>query len=550
MKHGKLSRLLALVLSCMMLLSACGQPSNESTSSEAPSTSTEQSAETEKPAEDKKSEENKDASEATTYKTELNVAMTANPPTLDVHGVNSNIVGGIGTHIYEPLFAMNQNYEPTAVLADSYTVSEDGKVYTIKLRQGVKFHNGQEMVADDVVASMSRWLELSGKAKALLDGTVFEKVDDYTVTMTLPEAYADVMTVLAASIQFPAIYPKSVIDNASAEGITEYIGTGPYKLAEWKQDQYVHLTKFEEYTQPAGEPSGFTGEKLAATPDIFFRVVTDDSTRVAGLQTGQYDIAEEMPQERYQELAGDSNLAFSVKTTGTLNLFFNTTNGIMANQDMRQAIMACLNCDDIMLASYGDPSLYILNPGWCNPDDAMWGSDAGSEYYNQNNIEKAKELLKKAGYNNEEIVLVTTPDYGEMYNATLVVQAELMEAGINAVVESYDFATFMEHRANPDQFSLYITSNRYNLSPVQLSVLTKDWAGLDRPEVDEGIVAIRTAASSEESSAKWDELQSFLYEYGAASVLGHYSGLMATSADVEGFNYFDFPLYWNVKVPA
>ncbi len=89
---------------------------------------------------------------------------------------------------------------------------------------------------------------------------------------------------------------------------------------------------------------------------------------------------------------------------------------------------------------------------------------------------------------------------------------------------------------------LYITSNRYNLSPVQLSVLTKDWAGLDRPEVDEGIVAIRTAASSEESSAKWDKLQSFLYEYGAASVLGHYSGLMATSADVEGFNYFDFPL--------
>ena len=159
-------------------------------------------------------------------------------------------------------------------------------------------------------------------------------------------------------------------------------------------------------------------------------------------------------------------------------------------------------------------------------------------------------MLTEAGYNNEEIVLVTTPDYGEMYNATLVVQAELKSAGINAVVESYDFATFMEHRANPDQFSLYITSNRYNLNPVQLSVLTKDWAGLDRPEVDEGIAAIRMASSPEESSAKWDDLQEFLYEYGAASVLGHYSGLMATGAGVEGFNFFDFPLYWNVKVPA
>lgn len=130
------------------------------------------------------------------YKTELNVAITANPPSLDVHGVNSNIVGGIGTHIYEPLFAMDADYKPAGVLADSYTISEDGKVYTIKLRQGVKFHNGQEMTADDVVASMSRWLELSGKAKALLAGTVFEKADDYTITMTLPEAYADALTVV------------------------------------------------------------------------------------------------------------------------------------------------------------------------------------------------------------------------------------------------------------------------------------------------------------------------------------------------------------------
>ena len=71
----------------------------------------------------------------------------------------------------------------------------------------------------------------------------------------------------------------------------------------------------------------------------------------------------------------------------------------------------------------------------------MWGRDAGSEYYNQNNIGKAKELLTEAGYKNEALDLETTPDYGEMYNATLVVQAELQSAGINAVVESYDFST-------------------------------------------------------------------------------------------------------------
>ena len=545
MKKKNLSRCLALALVAAMALSGCGNKEAAETTAAAAAT---EAAATEAAKEEKKEDAAAPAEEAS-YKSEVNIAITANPPSLDVQAVNSNIVGGIGSHIYEPLFAMNANYEPTAVLAESYEVSEDGKVYTIKIREGIKFHNGKEMVADDVVASMTRWLEKSGKAKALLDGTVFEKVDDYTVTMTLPEAYADVMTTISASIQFAAIQPVEVIESASEEGITEYIGTGPYMLNEWKQDQYIHLVKYADYQQPEGESSGFTGKKEAYANDLYYRVVTDDTTRIAGVQTGQYDIAEEMPQERYAELAADTSINLNSKTAGTLNLFFNTTKGLMANEDMRQAIMACLNCEDIMFAAYGDPNLYILNPGWCNPDDAMWGSDGGSDYYNQNNIEKAKELLAKAGYNNEEIILVTTPDYNEMYNATLVVQAQLISAGINAVVESYDFATFMEHRANPDQFSLYITSNRYNLSPVQLSVLTKDWAGLDRPEVDEGIKAIRFAASADESSAKWTELQTFLYEYGAASVLGHYSGVIANGAAVEGFNYFDFPLYWNVRVP-
>ena len=542
MRKNNISRCLALALVASMALAGCGSKAETETTAAAAAETTAAAAN------DTAKETEAAAAESATYKTEVNIAAPANPPSLDVQAVNSNIVGGIGSHIYEPLFAMNANYEPTAVLADSYEVSEDGKVYTIKLREGIKFHNGQEMVADDVVASMTRWLEKSGKAKALLDGTVFEKVDDYTVTMTLPEAYADVMTVVSASTQFAAIQPKSVIDSASEEGITEFIGTGPYKLAEWKQDQYVHLTKYDEYQQPEGESSGFTGRKEAYATDLYFRVVTDNTTRIAGVQTGQYDIAEDIPLERYAELSADTNIEMNSKTAGSLNLFFNTTTGIMANLDIRQAIMACLNCEDIMYAAYGDPNLYVLNPGWCNPDDAMWGSNGGEEYYNQNDIEKAKELLTKAGYNNEEIVLVTTPDYAEMYNATLVVQAQLISAGINAVVESYDFATFMEHRADPNQFDLFITSNRYNLSPVQLSVLTKDWAGLDQQEVDDGIHAIRFAASSEESSAKWTELQTYLYEFGAASVLGHYSGVIANGTNVEGFNYFDFPLYWNTRV--
>lgn len=541
MKHRILTSILALMMVFALLLTGCGQSGGSGQPADAAEPAADGGAE-EAPAEE--------AAAPAAVKDELNVAITANPPSLDAHVVNSNITAGIGTHIYEPLFALNGNYEPTPVLAESYSVDDTGLVYTIKLRQGVKFHNGQEMTADDVVASMTHWLENSGKAQPLIGGSTFEKVDNYTITMTVNEAASDIMLVLAGPIQFAAIYPKSVVDAAGEEGITEYIGTGPYKLEEWKQDQYVHLVRYDDYQSPPGESSGFTGKKLAATENIYFRVVTDDSTRIAGVQTGQYDIAENIPLDRYESLAADPNLTLSTKTAGTLNLFINTSKGPLANETLRQAVLAALNCDDIMLASYGNPSLYALDPGWCIPSDAQWGSEAGGEYYNQNNLDKAKELLTQAGYNNEPIVLVTTPDYSEMYNATLVVHDQLVKAGFNATVESYDFSTFMEHRADTEQFDLFITSNSYNMLPVQLSVLGSSWAGLDRPEVTEGISAIRNAATTQEASKAWDELQTFLYEYGAASVLGHYSSVIAASSKVEGFDFFHYPVYWNVTIPA
>ena len=185
---------------------------------------------------------------------------------------------------YEALFQMDENYEPQPVLAESYEVSEDGKVYTIKLREGIKFHNGDEMTADDVVASMNRWVELSPKANTLIGGSVFEKVDDYTVKLTVNEPSSDIIMVLASPIQFAAIYPASVIDSATDDGIKEYIGTGPYKLVEWKQDQYVKIEKNEDYQPAEGESSGLAGAKNGKAETITFNIVPDTATRIAGVR--------------------------------------------------------------------------------------------------------------------------------------------------------------------------------------------------------------------------------------------------------------------------
>ena len=137
MKLKTMSRITALAMCMTLALAGCGNSGDSGNSNSS------------------KTETNDSGEKAGAGKTELKIAIAANPPSLDPPSVNSNVVGGIGIHVYEPLFAMNGDYEPTPVLAESYEVSDDGMVYTIKLREGVKFHNGEEMTADDVVAGLN-----------------------------------------------------------------------------------------------------------------------------------------------------------------------------------------------------------------------------------------------------------------------------------------------------------------------------------------------------------------------------------------------------------
>src|SRR5690625_6811466 len=115
------------------------------------------------------------------YKDELHVAITAQPPTLDPSMTVSQVALNAASNIFETLFTLNEQYEPVPMLAESVDISDDGKTYTIKLREGIKFHNGKEMTSEDVVASMNRWVETSSRAKSLLTDATFEAEDDYTV---------------------------------------------------------------------------------------------------------------------------------------------------------------------------------------------------------------------------------------------------------------------------------------------------------------------------------------------------------------------------------
>lgn len=530
-----------LVIFLMVALIGCS--GNEE---EAGTTETEPSTETD--SENQANEEEEQEPEETeTSGGELIVGMPAQPPTLDGHMTTSIATAYVISQVYETLVTINSNHEMVPMLAESVEESEDGLTYTFHLREGVTFHNGEEMEAEDVVASLERWKDAkSGLPQSLKEGT-FNAVDTYTVTLEVDEPSALIMDSLA-SHRFAYITPKEVIEAADESGIQEYIGTGPFEFVEWVQDQYIHVTKYEDY-QPVDLPKdGLSGHKEALVDDIFFQMVPDAGTQVAGVQSGEYDVVLDIPNEYYEQVSSNSDLKTDVTMYGALSLAFNKHEGIFTDPKMRQAVNAALDMDSILLAAFANEDLFEAGASYMQKEQVAWYSEAGSEHYNQNDPEKAKQLLEEAGYNGEEIVFLTSRDYDHIYNSSVVVQQQLADIGMNVELAVYDWATFTDVREDPSQWSLYSSGNAAQPTPTGWGFFGHDYFdGPNDDKTNELLLEIERSTSQEEAKAYWDELQAYLWETVPMVPYGYFPKITVTSNAVEGYEYFNAtPIFWNV----
>jgi len=482
---------------------------------------------------------------------ELRVAHNAQPPTLDPHMTTAGVTSDMSRIAFETLITVDFDYQPIPMLAESVEESDENKVFTFHLREGVTFHNGKEMTSEDVVASMNRWLEYSGVASEAFDDAQFEEIDEYTVVLELEESSSIALDVLASKEQFAAIMPKEIIDEADAEGVNELIGTGPFEFVEWAQDQYVHYTKFDDYQLLDSPADGLGGKKEALVKDIYFDIVPDASTRVAGIQTGEYDIAFAIAFENYEQLAGDPNIYLDPVYLSTMDLLYNKRGGLMEDVKMREAVNTALGIDDILQASFDDQELYLVDSGYMSKDIRHWASDAGNEMYNQNDTEKAKQLFEEAGYDGEEIVIMTTRDYEHYYNASVVISEQLEQIGINTSLEVYDWPTIVDRREDPEAWDLFVNGFPFKSDPTQLLQINPEFAGgIEDPTVKDLLDTIRTSPSQEEAQEYWDELQEYAWtEFLPITKLGTFSSIYAVSNNVEGFTVGQMgPMLWNTSV--
>lgn len=477
---------------------------------------------------------------------ELHIAITPQPPAIDPMVTTAIAAVTISRNVVETLFTFDNSYKITPMLAESYNVTPDGKTITIQLRQGVKFHNGKDLTAEDVVASLNRYAAKSVYAAALKTAAI-SAADGSTVTIELDNpSYAPLYSL---SMPSAVIMPKEVIESAPETGITELVGTGPFALVEWKLDQYVHLKKYDGYEPSSLPSSGLAGKREALVDEVFFHFVTDSSTRMAGLFSGEYDIITNVPIDNYSQLSANNDVAISNIKSNSLHMVFNKKEGALSNPLMRQAVNAALNNEEIMIGAFSGSDFFLLDHGLMFKEVEDWYSDVGKEFYNQNNAERAKELLAQARYNGESIRILTSRDYDFIYNASLVIQRQLQNAGMNVELLVYDWATLNQKRTEPGSWEIFLTFLSIFKDPSQIIPFNPAWPGWSEdPKLIDLFNSMLQSPTVEEARQYLEQLQQYNWEeYLAYNVIGKFSDLNAYRSNVKGLEFNDGPIIWNVS---
>ena len=474
----------------------------------------------------------------------IRLGILGEPPALDAHWTTAVITELLTNHLYEGLYTLDEGYRPVPMLAEGMpTVSGDGLTYTFKLRRGIKFHNGKEMTAEDVVASLKRWGQRSIRGKPLFASVAeLRAVDRYTVEMRLKEKSAIVIISLAVNGNFGAIYPKEIAEKFPPENkITEYIGTGPFKLAEWKPDQYIRMVRFDDYKPRPEKPNGYGGAKIPYVDEIRWIPVPDVATRVAQIETGELDLAEDLNLDSYERLKSNPNVrAIVVKPYNWLVAVFNKKEGIGTNQRVRQVWQAAIDIEPIMKTVAGGRSeFYRMDSSLCFAEITQWHTQLPGLPWNEHNKEKAKRLLQEAGYKGEPLRFMTTQEYKWMYDFALLTKQQLEDVGFNIDLQVVDWSTLVQRRNNPKAYDVFTTgmASGAMLDPTHLDVVSCGWPGWN---CDEEVQAIQSELARETDYEKrftlWKKQTRLFYEKVPVIRYGDLFGPRAIRGTVKGFN--------------
>lgn len=476
-------------------------------------------------------------------------------------GVNrDHNTDGVVLHMVEGLVAYGEDALPKPLLAEKVDVSADGLSYTFTLRQGVKFHNGAALSAEDVLWSWNRYMDPKTDWRCLseFDGRGQVKVeqvtapDARTVVFRLDKPSALFLSSLARSdCAMAGILHK---DSVKADGsFDKPIGTGPFKLAEWKRGEFIRLERFADYAALPGKIDGHTGAKRPLVDEVRFVIIPDSATAKAALLRGDVDIVPDVANADIAELKKSADkVGLSVVThMGLVGLIIQTRDPVLGNVKLRQAIAAAIDTPELVAQ---------VTDGIGKPNQSI--VPALSAYYGP--VQKqgraydpaaARKLLQEAGYKGEKIVMLANKRYPQSFDAAVVAQQMLKGAGINVEIEVLEWATQLD-RYNKGNYQIQAFPYSGRLDPaLSFESMTgpkdkqprKLW---DNPEVQALLEKSMVVGDKAERQKIFDELhRRFIAEVPMVML---YNGIVggAHGKRVKGYtsSLTSLPRLWEVSV--
>lgn len=496
--------------------------------------------------------------------TALKVGWTSEPDTLNPLTSYSTESMQIDNLVYEPLLAYDTNLEESPRLAKDYKYSEDGLVATYHLQEGVKWHDGEDFNADDVVFTFNMIKEYEiGPAAVYIDS--FDeavKIDDYTVELRFSDKQAFNIAMIAV------ILPEHIWGGMSLEDIElfaddEPIGTGPMKFVAWEQGSSITLTKNEEYY--GNEPGA---------DNIIFVEYGNEDVMAQGLQSGEIDVVTELSPTVWESLEDAENInAVSLPSMSFHEIGINVSespnskgNPMLLDLSVRQALNYAADRENIVetaLAGHGKPGDTIVPPALGD-----WHYDVPDSEKMNGNIDKANEILDAAGYVDTNGDGIREKDGQDMSFRLYAIEsttvdvraAELFrdsakKAGIEITITTMDENTMGDTLLDADtaDFDLFVWGwDVDNLDPANLpSYFVSDGEDNDVHYVSDEFDALMLAQQCDMDEAsrmeKIHEMQKMFYDNGAYIVLWYQDKLQAYRTDTfEGWQEAPGGLVYNV----
>ena len=360
-----------------------------------------------------------------------------------------------GWAIYDTLFGANTAQEVKPQMAEGYAVSDDGRTYTIKLREGLKFHNGEPVRAQDCVPSLQRWC-----ARETIGQTVAKYVENWTarddrtieikMTRKLP-IFIDAIAKGGATVPF--IMPEHIAKTDPFKQVTETIGSGPFKFV---KDQFVPGSSVV-YERNAGyvprqEKAEWTsGGKVVHFDRVKWKVIPDSATASAALQAGEIDWYEQVQADLIPLLRKDPNITIGSANPSGFNgiLRFNHLHPPFNNVAIRRAVMMAVNQTDYMASITGNDSSAFKVCRAVLPCGTPYGRELGVAAMPAS-VEKARAALKAAGYNGEKVVIINPTDFVTIGPMGDVTYDLLKQIGMNVEIVETDWGTVTQRRASKE----------------------------------------------------------------------------------------------------